>query len=74
MVKLPPIDYSRLAEDELDRADAWANKENVEASTRKYMVDRFMERAMVYSLLSIAQEIKKFSWRLSDGSEAKDKG
>jgi len=51
--------YQELAESELDRADVWANKDNVEADFRKRMVDHAMERAMIYALLSISQEIRE---------------
>ena len=50
--------YMVEAQEELDRADAWANKDNVERETRELLVRRSLDRALILSLLAIAQKIE----------------
>lgn len=50
--------FELLAQEELDRADRWANRDNViDADLRTRMVEHSLHRATIYALLSISEQI-----------------
>lgn len=53
-------DHGELAEQELARADEWANRDNVDRETRAHMVDYFLRVAAIHATLAVAQELEGF--------------
>lgn len=50
-------DHDELAEQNLSRADEWANRDNVDRETREHMVDYYLRVSAVHAQLATAQHL-----------------
>ena len=53
-------DHGLNAEQNLSRADEWANRDNASAETRDHMVDYYLRVAAIHATLAVAQELEGF--------------
>jgi hypothetical protein len=53
-------DHSTIAQEHVDKADEWANRDSViNAEHRAHMVDYHLRLAQIHATLSVAQEVSR---------------